>query len=675
MKLGKKQMNLEEGLKKEWIITNGIGGFASSTILNCNTRKYHGLLIAPFTPPARRFLILSKIDEAIEINDKKYNLYTNMSKGYISDGYKHQESFEKDYIPKFTYKVEDITVKKLICMKYGENTVCLLKKKKNGKNSSKLTLAPIVNFRDFHQMNTGHDYILKQDINGRKVKVIIDSNSGSPIYIYCNSGTYIEHQNDKFKNMYYLEEEKRGFTPEEDHAVTGRYEIELEPNEEKDVEIICSLEENIEEIKVKDVINNEIVRINELMLNSGLIELEDNQDEEYKELIKNYIIATDNFVVYRPSFRLHTMIAGYHWFLDWGRDALISFEGIILIPKRFEIAKEVLLTFTKNIKFGLVPNGYSGFDNRPLYNSADASLLLFEQVKKYITYTNDYKFVKEKMYDDLKNIIEAYKNGIDLDDNNIYLDDDYLLVSGTPQTQNTWMDAKYGDFAVTPRNGKAVEINSLWYNALKIMAELAKEFEGKEESKVYADLASKCKKTFTEKFYNLKRKCLYDVVGDSRIRPNQIFSLSLTYPVIEPDSKIAEEIFNTVTKKLLNKYGLKTLAKGEENYIEVYAGEPYKRDMSYHQGITWPWLLGAYYDAYKNIMFSTKDKKKKQELKYEYDAFIETVKKIHIKSFYEEGMLGSISELYDSKAPFLPKGARAQAWSVAEVFRIILENI
>lgn len=675
MKLGKKQMNLEEGLKKEWIITNGIGGFASSTILNCNTRKYHGLLIAPFTPPARRFLILSKIDEAIEINDKKYNLYTNMSKGYISDGYKYQESFEKDYIPKFTYKVEDITVKKLICMKYGENTVCLLYKIKNGKNSSKLTLAPIVNFRDFHQMNTGHDYILKQDINGRKVKVIIDSNSGSPIYIYCNSGTYIEHQNDKFKNMYYLEEEKRGFTPEEDHAVTGRYEIELEPNEEKDVEIICSLEENIEEIKVKDVINNEIVRINELMLNSGLIELEDNQDEEYKELIKNYIIATDNFVVYRPSFRLHTMIAGYHWFLDWGRDALISFEGIILIPKRFEIAKEVLLTFTKNIKFGLVPNGYSGFDNRPLYNSADASLLLFEQVKKYITYTNDYKFVKEKMYDDLKNIIESYKNGIDLDDNNIYLDDDYLLVSGTPQTQNTWMDAKYGDFAVTPRNGKAVEINSLWYNALKVMAELSKEFEGKEESKVYADLASKCKKTFTEKFYNLKRKCLYDVVGDSRIRPNQIFSLSLTYPVIEPDSKIAEEVFNTVTKKLLNKYGLKTLAKGEENYIEVYAGEPYKRDMSYHQGITWPWLLGAYYNAYKNIMFSTKDKKKKQELKYEYDAFIETVKKIHIKSFYEEGMLGSISELYDSKAPFLPKGARAQAWSVAEVFRIILENI
>ena len=584
-------------------------------------------------------------------------------------------SFEKEYVPIYTYKIQDVIIRKYICMQYGKNTVTILYRVFNGKDKSKLILTPIVNFRDFHKDTYNHEFVLAQWQKNRKLKLVVDKNSSTPIYINVSEGEYIKHENDSFKNMFYKEKKKRGLGSEENHVVPGRYEIEIEPNEQKDITFVASLEENIEEIKVKDVINNEIVRINELMLNSGLIELEDNQDEEYKELIKNYIIATDNFVVYRPSFRLHTMIAGYHWFLDWGRDALISFEGIILIPKRFEIAKEVLLTFTKNIKFGLVPNGYSGFDNRPLYNSADASLLLFEQVKKYITYTNDYKFVKEKMYDDLKNIIEAYKNGIDLDDNNIYLDDDYLLVSGTPQTQNTWMDAKYGDFAVTPRNGKAVEINSLWYNALKIMAELAKEFEGKEESKVYADLASKCKKTFTEKFYNLKRKCLYDVVGDSRIRPNQIFSLSLTYPVIEPDSKIAEEIFNTVTKKLLNKYGLKTLAKGEENYIEVYAGEPYKRDMSYHQGITWPWLLGAYYDAYKNIMFSTKDKKKKQELKYEYDAFIETVKKIHIKSFYEEGMLGSISELYDSKAPFLPKGARAQAWSVAEVFRIILENI
>lgn len=342
MKYSKKDISIENGLTKEWIITNGIGGYASSSIIGCNTRKYHGLLIAPLTPPARRYLILSKIDESIEIDGKKYNLYTNMSTNYISDGYKYQESFEKDYIPTFSYKIEDTLIDKSICMKYMENTVCILYKIKNGRKYSKLTLAPIINYRDFHQMNTGHLYNLKQEIKQRKVKVIVDNNNQIPIYIYSTLGNYIEHKNDSFNNMFYIEEEKRGFFPEENHAVCGRYEIELEPNEEKEVSIICSLEENIEEIKIKKVIADEVERIDTLVKTSGLISK--NQD---KELIKDYIIAVDNFLVYRPSFCLHTLIAGYHWFLDWGRDALISFEGLLLIPKRFDIAKEVLLTFIK----------------------------------------------------------------------------------------------------------------------------------------------------------------------------------------------------------------------------------------------------------------------------------------------------------------------------------------
>lgn len=453
----------------------------------------------------------------------------------------------------------------------------------------------------------------------------------------------------------------------------GRYEIDLEPMEEKEVSIICSLEENIEGIKVKDVINKEIVRINELMLESKLMD-DKIMSKEEQEKIRDYIIAADNFVVYRPSFGLHTIIAGYPWFLDWGRDALISFEGLLLIPKRFQIAKEVLLTFTKNIKFGLVPNGYSGFDNRPLYNSADASLLLFEQVKKYINYTNDEEFIKENVYTYLKEVIKAYQTGIDVDDNNIYLDDDYLLVCGTPRTQNTWMDAKYGDFAVTPRNGKAVEMNSLWYNALKIMEELTKKFEGTKEAKVYNELAKKCKTAFETKFCQPRKKCLYDVLGDTKIRPNQLFSLSLSYPVLDPTSKMAEEMMETVTKKLLTPYGLKTLAKGEENYIEIYEGEPFKRDMSYHQGITWPWLLGLYADSKKAMIKACKDKQTKKLWKQEYDMFKENLHKTFDKAFYEEGMVGSISELYDSKAPYLPKGALAQGWSVAEVFRILLEK-
>lgn len=678
MKYNKKYMNLEEGLKREWLITNGIGGYCSSTIIGCNTRKYHGLLVAPLTPPARRYVVLSKVDEAIEIGGKAIPLYTNMCKNYISEGYKNLESFEKDYFPIFIYKVKDIIIKKIICMEYGKNTVCIYYKIKNGKEASKLTLAPIVNYRDFHTMSTDHIYDVGQNIKDKKVKLVIDGNNQTPVYMNITDGKYIEHQNDYFKNMYYIEEEKRGFYPEEDLYVPGRYEIDLQPNEEKELEFVCSLEENIDELDTKNLINKEITRINELIIKSKLInikkETQSKEDKEYREFITKYIIASDNFVVDRPRFNLHTIIAGYPWFLDWGRDSMIAFEGLLLISKRYDIAKEVLLTFVRDIKFGLVPNGYSGFDNRPLYNSVDASLLLFEQVKKYLNYTNDDKFIKKNIYEKLKDVIESYKNGIDIDDNNIYLDEDNLISSGTEQTQNTWMDAKYLDTPATPRNGKVVEVNALWYNALKIIEELSEKYESKEVAKKYKEMAESTKKSFNEKFYNKRRKALYDVLGDSKIRPNQLFALSLTYPVIDCDTDVAKEVFETVTKKLLNNYGLKTLAKGEKDYIEVYEGDSFKRDMSYHQGITWPWLLGLYYDSLKNIIKAQKTKTVKKEYEERLEKFIEKTKTTFLKAIDEDGVVGSIAELYDSKKPQLPKGALAQAWSVAEVYRIILQK-
>jgi len=670
-------MNLESGLNKEWILTNGIGGYSYSTIIGCNTRKYHGLLIAPLVPPARRNVILSKLDEALEINGKEHVLYTNMCKNFISEGYKNLVRFEKEFIPIFSYKVKETEIKKLICMEYGKNTVCIYYKIKNGDYSSKLKIAPVVNFRDFHTMNTNHNYQLQQTVNDRKVELIIDDNNHYPVYMYISEGKYIEHFNDTFKNMYYIEEEKRGFFPEEDLIVPGRYEIELLPNEEKEICFICSLENNIEQLDTRKVIENEIIRINKLIIDSELInikkETESSKDKEYRRLIEKYIIAADNFVVNRPNFRLHTIIAGYPWFLDWGRDSMIAFEGLLLIPKRFHIAKEVLITFIRDIKFGLVPNGYSEVDNRPLYNSVDASLLLFEQIQKYIDYTNDYKFI-EKFYPKLKEVIEAYSKGIDIDDNNIYLDEDNLISSGTEKTQNTWMDAKYLGMPATPRNGKVIEVNALWYNALKILEDLANKFEGKNVADVYKKMAEKTKKSFNEKFYNKKRKCLYDVLGDSKIRPNQLFALSVTYPVIDCNSEEAKNIFEVVTTKLLNNYGLKTLAKGEPNYIEIYEGDGFKRDMSYHQGITWPWLLGLYYDSLKNIIKATKNKEYKKQYEQKLKEFINTTKETFVIALDNDGIVGSISELYDSKKPQLPKGALAQAWSIAEVFRIILEK-
>lgn len=678
MKFTNEDLNLENGLTKEWIITNGLGGFSSSTILGANTRKYHGLLIAPLTPPARRFLILSKLDEALEIEGKKYDFYTNVTSNYISHGYQYQTEFRKEYVPIFTYKIEDVMITKVICMEYGKNTVGVYYKIKNGNKKSKLTLAPVVNFRDFHTMNTDHYFDVKQTIKGNKVRLVIDGQSSTPVYMNMSEGQYHIHENDTFKNMFYIEEEKRGFYPEENHVVTGVYEIEIQPEEEKEISFVCSMEENIEQINVKDLINKEIIRLGEIFNQSLLIdnrEIEkDKKTIEREKLLKEFMVATDNFVVYRPNFSLHTIIAGYPWFLDWGRDTLLSFEGLLLITKRFEIAKEVLLTMVRDIKYGLVPNGYSGYDNRPLYNSVDASLLLFEQVQKYIEYTGDTKFIKEKIYPHLETIIENYVKGIDVDDNNIYLDVDGLIVSGTEDTQNTWMDAKYGGIAVTPRNGKAVEINSLWYNANKIMADLTPKMGNRLKTKKYKELAENCKRSFQDKFYNKRKKCLYDVLGDSRVRPNQLCALSLTYPVIEPNSEIGINIINVVEKKLLNNYGLKTLAKGETNYVEIYQGDGYQRDTSYHQGITWPWLLGLYYDALKNQEKTVKTKKGKQELEEKIDKLAEKTTKTFKKAMEEEGCIGSISELYDSAKPQLPKGAFAQGWSVAQIFKIILKK-
>ena len=275
------------------------------------------------------------------------------------------------------------------------------------------------------------------------------------------------------------------------------------------------------------------------------------------------------------------------------------------------------------------------------------------------------------MYSVLEKIIDAYSHKIDVDGNNIYLDEDGLISAGTEETQITWMDVKIGDHAVTPRNGKTVELNALWYNALEIMGELTERFNGKEEAKKYRELALKAKESFNQKFYNKDKKCLYDVLGDSKIRPNQLFAISLSHPVIDLESEEARGIFNTVKTKLLNKYGLQTLAAEEDGYVDIYEGDSFKRDSSYHQGITWPWLLGLYYDSLKNLVKSGKDK---AEFQKELDEFIEDVTLTFSEEINNRSTVGSISEIYDSAGEYKARGAFAQAWSVSEIFRIITKS-
>ena len=623
-------------------------------------------------PPARRYVILSKIDESINVDGKEEILYSNIGKNYISEGYKNLESFEKIYTPSFKYETPSkIKIEKQISMVYGKNIVCVYYKIENIDKDITMKLAPVMNYRDFHCMNTNHEYNVNQKIIDNKVRVTVDGNKILPIYLYSKEGEYIEHQNDTFKNMFYIEEEKRGFYPEEDLFVPGRYEINIAANTTKEFTIVCGLEENIEEIDGKTVIENEKKRLDKIIDASNLVDK--NQSKSNQEQMRDLVIASDNFVTYRPKFSLHTIIAGFPWFLDWGRDTLISFEGLLLKTRRFDIAKEVLVMMTKDIKYGLVPNGYSGYDSRPLYNSVDSSLLLIEAVSKYLEYTQDYTFVKNSLYKILKNIIESFQSGINVDDSNIFMDKDGLISAGTPETQLTWMDAKVGNFAVTPRNGKAVELNGLWYNALKVVADLAERYNDEKTHDEYEKLAKKVKASFNKKFYNEKNKCLDDVIGSEEIRPNQLFALSTTYPVMILSNEKAKETLKTVGKELYTKYGLATLSKKDPKYIAVYEGDGFRRDMSYHQGITWPWLAGLYVESYKTIIKNEKNKTEKKKLEEEYEKIISNYKKSFAQAM-KEGAIGTISELYNSKPPYLPKGAFAQAWSVSEAIKIMLEK-
>jgi len=672
MKITKRDIDLKNGLSKEWLITNGIGGYSSQSIIGINTRKYHGLLVAPLVPPARRYVVLSKIDESFIIDGKEKIIYSNLGKSFISEGYKNLESFEKIYNPIFKYNIENkVKVEKEISMVYGKNTVCIVYKIENKSDDILMKLTPILNFRDFHCINANHEYNAQQKINENKVRVIIDGNKTTPIYLYSKEGKYIQHYNDTFRNMFYIEEEKRGFYPEENLYIPGRYEIEIKSGATKEFTIICSLEENIEEINGKEVIKKEKQRLEKIIEESKLINPKESKADQEK--MRDLIIASDNFVTFRPQFSLHTIIAGFPWFLDWGRDTLIAYEGLLLKTKRFKIAKEVLLTMTRDIKFGLVPNGYSGYDSRPLYNSVDSSMLLFEQINKFLEYTNDLEFIKENLYDILKNIIKMFQEGINIDDSNIYMDKDNLISAGTENTQLTWMDAKVSGFAVTPRNGKAVELNALWYNALKTTEYLATQFKDEKTKKEMSNLAKKVKTNFNRKFYNEKNKCLYDVLGNEEIRPNQLFALSTTYPVMILTNEKAKEMLTTVTKELYTKYGLATLSSKDKKYIAIYEGDEFKRDMSYHQGITWPWLSGLYISAYKTIIKAEKNKAEKKKLEEEYKKIVKNYKVNFGKALKEAG-IGTISELYDSKQPYMPGGCYAQAWSVSEAIKIMQEK-
>lgn len=625
MKLTKEKY--EEVIKNEWLITNGIGGFASSTISGCNTRKYHGLIVASLGKSGERYLCLSKLNESLIIRGNEYSFSTNECNNFIEKGYSYQTEFSKVFLPKFTYLIKNIQIEKTLAMKYGENKIGVTYKIKTDKDDVLLRLQPLVNFRSFHQTKNCPE--LQQEINENAVNVRLKSNIN--LHMIVSEGEYVEYIRTYYENMFYRVEEERGLDSCESHYMPGYFEIVIPKNSEKVIEFVASVDDStlfLPKANATDIIRGENVRFEKICKIANA----------KSDLERELVIAADNFIIEKNNAK--TIIAGYPWFGDWGRDTFISLEGLTLETNRFKDAKEIINSFKNYIKDGLVPNLISE-DGAESYNSVDASLWYIDAVYKYYKYTMDSDFVKD-MYPTLMEIINAYKNGTSYD---IKMNEDGLISAGNAETQLTWMDAKAGDVIPTPRYGKAVEINALWYNALKIMEVFSNIIGERFDS----NISKKIEESF-KKFY--APVGLFDTIEplSNKIRPNQVIAIGLEFSPVEKEK--AREILKLVDEKLYTNRGLKTLSSDDEDYRPYYFGGVYERDTSYHQGTVWPFLLMFYNKALK---------------KYEKRAN----DNIEVQKMLHEGCIGNVAEIYDAEEPRKPKGAFAQAWSIA----MLIDNI
>lgn len=650
MELGKSHWRTwEDGIGKEWLLTNGIGGYASSTVTGSNTRRYHGLLIASLRPPVNRHLILSKLEESVEIGNKSYDISSFSAGGVVKKGDNYLQRFIYDSLPTFIYSIGDVTIRKTVCMVYGENTVIVHYHIISGKSGLKLKLTPLVNFRDHHGDSRRHHMVFKQEPCDNRT-LILPYGLELLIELGCRGSHYTPLNDCWFENMEYAVEQERGLSSREDQYIPGYFELDVGRRQEKHITFHATVEKTGRTFDGLAVIREEEERIRALIKKAGYAD----------ELASALVAAADKFIVYRQSTDAKTILAGYPWFTDWGRDTMISLCGLTLSTKRFEDAQSILYTFSRYVRHGLIPNMFPDEGQEPGYNSVDAALWYFEAVNKFITYTGDFEFVKENLYSSLKEIYQAFFKGTLFD---IRMDSDFLISAGNQDTQLTWMDAKVGSWAVTPRQGKAVEINALWYNALRTLEMLANRFD--QNGSAYGEAALKAKEAFLRTFWNEGGACLYDVVEgertDDSIRPNQIIAASLSYPVIE--GEMAKSVVDRVWEELYTSYGLRTLSQLSSQYKGVYIGDQYYRDSAYHQGTVWTWPLGHFITAFSRV--------------YGKEGVNRDIMASFFKPFLDhlaDACLGNISEIFDGDEPLFPRGCFAQAWSVAEILRSYTED-
>lgn len=639
-------INFNFGDSKCYCMSNGLGGYTSQSIINSAHRKQYGYLVASLRSPVERVMLLNRINEKIQINDNTIDLESQKYDSYIKEGYKYLEEFSYGYIPTYKYNVDGIKIIKRIAPLYGSNTVGISYEIESNKDAY-LYLEPLFNYRDHCEANSikNLDFKLKEDNN---LLVLTPKNNKNVNINFSYSDGELIDNNSSYTDGLYFEYDTSTGDDSLDYAYKPKLiKIRVNKNEIKKISIVCSIESiNLDAFEIIKSYEN---RINTLIEKS---EIKD-------ELGQNLVVSADTFICDRKSTGLKTILAGLPWFTDWGRDTMIAFTGLTLVTKRFEEAKQILKSFAIYEKNGLIPNMFPDDGNEPYYNTVDASLWYFYAVYKYLEYTNDYEFIKSDIYPVLKNIIKYYYEGTLF---SIHADKDGLIHAGSDLDQVTWMDVRVNEIVVTPRHGKPVEINALWYNALMIIYDLSIKF--KDENIWYKTMADKVKLSFNEKFYSEETKCLYDTVDpyDKSIRPNQIWVLSLPFKVLDKDK--IKNVFNMVDKHLYNVYGLRSLSSEDPRFIPKYEGELLKRDFAYHMGTTWGFLIGGYLDAYNYIN----------------DYSIESIDHINqlvdrFMPHLNDGCLNGVAEIFDGDIASRTRGCYNQAWSIGELLRAYYENV
>jgi predicted glycogen debranching enzyme len=631
---------------REWLETNGIGGFANGTISGVNSRRYHGLLTAATKPPLGRITMLSKFEELLVIGGQKYELSSNQYPNAIHpQGYRLLKSFALDPFPTWIYEIEGVEIEKTLLMVHGQNTTVveyrITGQTKIQNLKSKIELRPLLSFVDYHSLQ--HETPeFDPNFETSKNLVSIKPYREIPALYLTHNAAVVEKTGNWYRNFEYAIEKERGFDFHEDLFQPFALRFDLA---ERATVIVSTEPQNL-----ADAVSfrlTEIARREALLMQAGASD----------DLTKQLVLAADQFIVKRGEGE--TVIAGYPWFSDWGRDTMIALNGLTLATNRVDIARSILLEFSNHLSQGMLPNRFPDAGEIPEYNTVDATLWYFEAIRAYVEKTKDYDFVRQFLYEKLAETIAWHLKGTRY---GIFADEDGLLHAGVKGVQLTWMDAKIGDWVVTPRIGKPVEIQALWYNALSVMAKFAEHFGDRAEREQYRAMAKRAKKSFGEKFWNEREDCLFDVIeGDGEdfsVRPNQIFAVSLSNTMLSIGQ--AKKVVQKVEDELLTPVGLRSLSPKDSQYVSVYTGTSLERDGGYHQGTVWGWLIGGFVDAYRRVNPKTnKTEKRIGEILQGFESHL------------SEAGLGQISEIFDGDAPHSPRGCFAQAWSVAEVLRVL----